>query len=76
MPIIMVQGLILGVEPRFVLFSITAKVQKIEYCFIYHLKGNVFLCTMKHCSGNLHLDFKARHFETILSLLLFEQILR
>ena len=44
-----------GFEPRFALFSITAEVQKIEYCIIYHLKGVFFLYTMMYFPGNLRI---------------------
>ena len=38
---------ILGVEPRFKLFSITAELQKIEYSTIYHTNGKVLVFSMQ-----------------------------
>ena len=48
-------GLILGVEPRFAFFSITAEPRKIEYCIIYHLKGISFLYEMMYHSGYIRM---------------------
>ena len=47
----------MGVEPRFALFSITAELQKIEYCIIYHLKGYFIPYAMMYLSGHLCMGY-------------------